>query len=415
MAIRLLHTADWHLGRKLEGRYRHEEQVAAMEEICRIVEEERIDVVLMAGDVYDTFNPPAESEALFYETVARISDGGRRGVIVIAGNHDSPDRLRASDPYGRAIGVVTIGYPKDVPKPFDRSAERIACVDTSESFLRLRLPNNQTLAILALPYPSESRLREVLTDRLGDEEAGAQYNRRLGEFIARQEAHFRPEEPGIVMSHIFVREGEESESEREIQVGGAYAVDLSSFPSAARYVALGHLHRPQEFTLPNGSVARYCGSPLQYSFSEAGQQKSVTIVEIDGANSSHHTISLTSGRPLLHRKDLHGLGELEGFLDEADPQAWISFAVTLDGALPVGYLEGLNRRHSGILKTLFTYKRNEEEGTDAIPVSSLSREEQFRQFVRQGGEEPNQEIVDLFLKLVSEEELLAENDIPRDQ
>lgn len=402
MAIRLLHTADWHLGRKLEGRYRHQEQVAAMDEICRIVDEEKIDAVLMAGDVYDAFNPPAESESLFYETVARISNGGQRGVVVIAGNHDSPDRLMASDPYGRALGVITVGFPKDSPLSFDRGPGRVACLDTSESFVRVRLHNGETLAVLALPYPSEARLREVLSERLDDREAGVRYTERLRKFMARQGENFRDGEPGIVMSHVFVRGGDSSESEREIQVGGAYSVDLASFPAAARYVALGHLHRPQEFVRENSPVVRYSGSPLQYSFSEAGQQKSVTIIEIDGEKTTHHTLPLTSGRPLINRNDLTGTAELEQFLDEADPQAWISFTVVLDEALPVGYLEGLNRRHSGILKSLFTYRRR-DEGGEAIPVSTLSREEQFRQFVRHSGEEPDQEIVDLFLKIVAEE------------
>lgn len=403
MAFRLLHTADWHLGRKLEGRSRHREQEQVMEEICRIVEEERIDAVLMAGDVYDAFNPPADSESLFYETVARLSDGGRRGIVIIAGNHDSPDRLMASDPYGRALGVVTVGYPKDIPRRFDTGTGKVACPETAESFVRLRLGNGETLGVLALPYPSEARLREVLSERIDDGEAGTHYNNRLRDFMARQGGMFREGEPGIVMSHVFVREGKPSESEREIQVGGAYSVDLSAFPSAARYVALGHLHRPQEFVRENGPVVRYAGSPLQYSFSEAEQEKSVTIIEIDGEHTAHSTIPLSSGRPLINRKDLRGADELNRFLEAADPQAWISFAVTLEEALPVGYLESLNRRHPGILKPLFLYRRTDEEGMELAPISALSREEQFREFVRHGGEEPDREIIDLFLKLIADE------------
>lgn len=404
MSIRLLHTADWHLGRKLEGRYRTEEQEKVMDEICRIVEEEDVDGVLIAGDVYDAFNPPAESESLFYETVARISDGGRRGVIVIAGNHDSPDRLMASDPYGRSLGVVTIGYPKDVPSSFDRGPGRAACFDASPSFVRLRLRNDKTIGVLALPYPSEARLREVLSDRIDDEGAGLSYNARLREFMASCARCFGEGEPAIVMSHLFVRGGTPSDSEREIQVGGTYSVDPASFPPGARYVALGHLHRPQDFEGPDGSIIRYSGSPLQYSFSEAGQEKSVTILEPDGKVARYSTIPLTAGRPLIHRKGLNGLDELESFLNDVDPLAWISFTVTLQGALPVGYLENLVRAHPGILKPLFTYDRTDEEAENGTPVSALSREEQFRRFVQRNGEEPDQEIVDLFLTLASEDE-----------
>lgn len=403
--MKLLHTADWHLGRKLEGRYRHDEQTAVMDEICRIAEDENVDAVLIAGDVYDTFNPPAESEALFYETMTRMSNGGRRGVVLIAGNHDSPDRLTASEPYGRALGIATLGYPKDVPATFDRGPDRIACIDTAESFVRLRFPDGRTLAVLALPYPSESRLREVLSATIEDADIHRNYNARVREFLAEAAERFHPDEPSVIISHLFLIGGLESDSERQIQaVGGAYTVDPLSFPTGAGYVGLGHLHRPQEFTGRDDLSIRYAGSPLQYSFSEAGQQKSVTIVEFEGTDATHREIPLSSGRPLIRNDKLRGLGELERFLDEADPDAWISFTVTLKDALPLGYLETLNDRHRGILKHIFLYE--EEEGTagDLPPVDSLPLEEQFRRFVRTRGEEPDDDVVNLFLQLATGED-----------
>ena len=135
--MKILHTADWHLGRKLEGRSRHLEQVAVLAEIVGIAEQEQVDAVLIAGDIFDTYNPPAESEALFYETMARLADGGRRAVVVLAGNHDSPDRLIASSPYARALGICTLGYPKDVPHLYDGGSGRTACVESAPSFVKI--------------------------------------------------------------------------------------------------------------------------------------------------------------------------------------------------------------------------------------------------------------------------------------
>src|SRR5689334_21764985 len=112
--MKILHTADWHLGRRLEGRSRHDEQSRVLDEICDIAAEEDVDAVLIAGDIFDSYNPPAESESLFYSTMTRLSDGGRCAVIVIAGNHDSPDRLIASNPYARVLGISTLGYPIDI-------------------------------------------------------------------------------------------------------------------------------------------------------------------------------------------------------------------------------------------------------------------------------------------------------------
>ena len=398
--MKLLHTADWHLGRKLEGRNRIDEQRDVMEEICQISETEDVDGILLAGDVYDTFNPPAEAEKLYYETVARLSDGGRRAVVVIAGNHDSPERLKASDPYGRALGVVTLGFPHDVVELFDRGKERVACLESDSSFVRLRLRSDETVGIVALPYPSESRLRKVLTRRLDDEEGQANYNSYLRDFMAETAKNLREDEASVVMSHLFVLDGKESDSERPIQVGGAYSVEIDSFPSKVGYVALGHLHRPQEFEGEMGLPIRYAGSPLQYSFSEADQKKSITIVEFDGPISSHRTVPLKSGRSLITKKDLQGIEELDQFLSEVDPEAWVTFSVMLDAALEIGAVEDIRKRYPRILAPIFRYDINKEENQEEESLSSLPLDEQFRRYIRSRDEEPNDEIVAMFMGMV---------------
>lgn len=401
--MKLLHTADWHLGKHLEGRSRHDEQVDVLREICEIAEREDVDAVILAGDVYDTYNPPAEAETLYYRTVIRLIDGGRRPVVVIAGNHDSPDRLKASDPYGRALGVVTLGYPEEVIETFDHGPEAAAVVETAPSFLRLRLPRGEHLNIVALPYPSEARLGRLLSERLDDEDAGTHYERAVGELMARGAEGFVDGEANVVMSHLFVAGGKESESERKIQVGGAHSVYATTFPESASYVALGHLHRPQEFAGHNETPVRYAGSPLAYSFSEAGQQKSVTIVEIEGDTTTHRTVDLTSGRPLVSRKGLNGVEELERFLAETDPEAWIAFEVTLDEALEIGFVEKMHNVHPGILIPNFRYHDVKKDGDDRPMISELPIREQFTRFVRERqGEEPSDEVIALFMQVVGE-------------
>lgn len=416
--MKLLHTADWHLGRRLEGKSRHDEQVAVLKEICAIAESEDVDGVLVTGDIYDSYNPPAESEALFYTTAARLSDGGRRAVVVIAGNHDGPDRLRASDPYARALGIVTLGYPHDVAEPFDGGAGRVACLTSAPPYLRLRLRSGEHLSILALPYPSEARLRQVLSDRIGDAEAAESYDVAVRNLLASGVGDIAEAEACVAISHLFVCGGRESESERTIQgseasiaiedgvvvplhVGGAYAVEPRSFPMRAGYVALGHLHRPQEFVGYGGPPIRYAGSPLAYSFSEAGQRKSVTIVEFEGPIATHRAVDLESGRTLIDKKGLRGLDELNAFLDAAPPDAWLAVAVELDAALPVGAIEEICRRHRGILRHIFHYAQ-ESGDTPREPIAGLPIDEQFRRFVRERGEEPSPELIELFMEIASE-------------
>lgn len=224
--MRILHTADWHFGRQLEGRSRLEEQEAFVEELHRIVEDQCIDLVLIAGDVYDSVNPPAAAEQLFYDSLARLADNGKRPVAVIAGNHDHPDRLAAAAPLAQKLGVLLAGLPEDRHELIDikRTGER-AC-------------------LFSLPYPSESRLKELLSDNVEEELLRAAYSDRVKYIAAQQAKHYRLDTVNLLMSHIYVLGGAESESERPIQVGGAYTVDTTALAVGAQYVALGHLHRP---------------------------------------------------------------------------------------------------------------------------------------------------------------------------
>lgn len=404
--MRILHTADWHLGRRLDGRYRHDEQEAVLDELCHLANDQQIDAVVIAGDVFDTYNPPTESEALFYRTMTRLSDHGRRAIIVIAGNHDSPDHLLASDSYARALGIVTVGHPKDAPLMFDGGTERVSCLHTAPSFVRLRTPRNgQLLSVLALPYPSESRLREVLTRDISDEETAlADYNRRIKEFMEETARLFADGGANIVTSHLFVGGGMESESERQIQVGGAYVVDRQSFPASAGYVALGHLHRPQEQYGQHDLPVRYSGSILQYSMSEAGQQKSVTVVEFgNGGNVSYREIPLSAGRQLA-RIRVESVAELEAKIAETDPQWWVDISITLQEPLDIDYIRQLRAAHPNILNFVPRYQMVDSD-EQAIRISSLTPQEQFRRFVEHvHGEPVNDGVMKLFLELVGTEE-----------
>lgn len=398
---RILHTADWHLGRRLEGRSRHDEQAAVLAEICGIAEQEQVDVVVVAGDVFDSFVPPAEAEALFYRTMATLSDGARRAVVVLAGNHDSPDRLIASDPYARELGITTLGFPKDIPELYDGGAERVACVESGPSRITLRLPRSRKpLTILALPYPSESRLREVLSERIDDDVSAARdYSARIGEFMQEAALGFHPEGVSIIASHLFVQGGIECESERQIQVGGAYSVDTMSFPTDAAYVALGHLHRPQEQRGREDLPVRYSGSILQYSFSEAEQTKSVTIIDVDETGATHREVPLGAGRTLYRWHELGSLAELEARLSMGDPLAWYSISVHVDDLLSPEYVTNLRQKHPGIINCMPRYTL-EESANGSVRVSDLSIEEQFRRYVESRYNQPcSEEVMRLFLEL----------------
>lgn len=383
--MRILHTADWHFGRTLEGRSRLEEQAAFVDELVRIVQEEQIDLVLIAGDVYDSVNPPSSAEKLFYECLSRLADGGQRHVAVIAGNHDSPERLTAAAPLATGYGITLLGLPVASPS-------RFAVPRTGEQ-----------VVLYALPYPSESRLGELLSGEADEAVLRAAYSDRIGAILRLASAQFRRDTVNLIMSHLFVLGGAETDSERPIQVGGAYTVDPGALQTGADYVALGHLHRPQ--TLPGEVPIRYAGSPLAYSFSEAGQAKSVTILDCSpGTKPDLKEIWLTSGRPLVRWKATGGLAEVHRWLEEGrDPRAWIDLEIHLTEALSMDQLQQLRKWHGGIVHIRPVYPA---DGTDGQQTrgESLPIDELFRRFyIRQtGGAEPEPELVQLFLELLEE-------------
>lgn len=386
--MRLLHTADWHLGRTLEGRSREDEQEAVMDEICKIADEEQIDAVLMAGDVFDTVNPPAVSEALFYETAERLAKGGERPLIVIAGNHDSPDRLEASRPLAGKRGIKIVGRPVTAPisLPIARTGER--------------------LAVSAIPYPSESRLNECLSEMNEEKAIQEAYNDRLALLFHEHARYFSRNTVNVLMTHVFAAGGRESDSERPVQVGGAYTVYPSSFPGSAQYVALGHLHRPQ--TMEKSPVlTRYAGSPLAYSFSESDQPKSVTVIDVEpGKEASVETVRLSAGRPLVRWRAENGLEEVLSWLGEGrDKDAWIDLEIRLIEALNMHEIQALRKKNDHFvgIRPIYGSLPEEESG---IRRSNLPIDQLFIRFYKDQteGAEPGPELVQLFLKMIEEDE-----------
>lgn len=387
--MRILHTGDWHLGRTLEGRSRLQEQEDFLDELTAIVRDQNIDLVLMAGDVYDTVNPPASAEKLFYDSMSRLADDGRRQVVAIAGNHDNPERLAASSPLAMKQGITLIGLP-------GTNSLAIDCERTGERAV-----------LYALPYPSESRLKELLSEDADEGKLQQAYSERIAGLIEQASASFSAQSVNLIMSHLYVLGGSDSDSERPIQVGGAYTVNGSAFGHAADYVALGHLHRPQ--TIKAGVPVRYSGSPLAYSFSEAGQAKSVTVLDIQpGGQAELQEVYLSSGRPLVRWKAERGISQVYDWLDGGnEANAWIDLEIHLEQSLSMEQIQNIRKLHSGIIhiRPVFSGETGLEGEGEAsrenIPVDELFR----RFYARQtGGAEPEPELVQLFMDLLQDSE-----------
>ncbi|MDF2681489.1 MAG: exonuclease SbcCD subunit [Brevibacillus sp.] len=406
--MRILHTADWHFGRQLEGRDRRAEQAAFVDELCRIADERNVDLVLIAGDVYDSVNPPAWAEELFYEALERLSSEGTRGVVVIAGNHDQPERVRAAAPLATKHGIVLLGLPKEAPLTPEETLEgRVRIVAGGPSWLELSVPGCEHHAVvLALPYPSESRLKELLSESFTQEQMQLAFSERIAELLADLSRHFRDDTVNLVTSHLFVMGGLETDSERPIQIGGTMTVSPMAFPEKADYVALGHLHRLQK--LRDKPLVRYSGSPLSYSFSEAGQSKAVVLVDVvPGTEVQEEIIYLTSGRPLARWKATEGIGQVERWLAEGrDAGAWIDLELHVSDVIDPAEFQRLRKLSDDFLKIQRVVVRDdhqEDENTERVELTELTPDQLFRRFYeRRRGAQPDERLVAMFERLLAE-------------
>jgi exonuclease SbcD len=403
--MRILHTSDWHLGRMLEGRSRIEEQVKFIDELCRIAEDEAVDLVLIAGDIFDTVNPPSVAEELFYDALNRLSAEGRRAVVAIAGNHDNPERLCAASPLAVRHGITLYGLPKDILMPSllaKPNQGRVVRVAAGLGWAELHIPSCPDPAIIAmLPYPSESRLNEVLSESLDEEILRQEYSKRVQQLFSSFGKHFRADAVNLGISHLYVRGGMQSESERPIELGSAPTVEAEAMPSGAQYVALGHLHRAQAV---KGAIVptRYSGSPLAYSFSETGYAKSVILVEgFPGQPVTTREIFLSAGYPLVKWQAKEGFAQVQRWIDEGkDINAWIDLEVFVTSALNSQDIHTLRRQRERLINIRPVFPETEQivaEARSKLPIDEL-----FRKFYqdRTGGAEPEPELVSLFLTLI---------------
>ncbi|WP_221088047.1 exonuclease SbcCD subunit D [Deinococcus aquaedulcis] len=282
--MRVLHTADFHAGRSLRGFDRTPEVHEALTEIAALARTERADAVLVAGDLFDTANPSADAEHAVFDFFLRLRDAGIPSVV-IAGNHDSAARLQSVTGLLGWVGVQVVAQPST------NAAEMVRTVQTRAG---------ETLVVGALPHLSERRLVKAADLMGGDTGMWRQkYREGMGFFLRRLGEGFRPGAVNMLMAHATMDGAVPSGSERTLQfdLTNAYTLSGLQLPPGAQYVALGHVHKPQQVS--DSPMAAYPGSVIQLDFGEGGEKKGVNLVEVEpGRPARLHTIPLASGREL---------------------------------------------------------------------------------------------------------------------
>jgi len=406
--MKLLHTSDWHLGKRLEDFSRIEEQQAVLQEICEIAEREQVDAVLVAGDLFDTFNPPTEAVDLFYKTLKRLSNNGRRPVIAIAGNHDSPDRIEAPDPLARECGIIFAGYPNSVVQPFELESG-LKVLNSEEGFLELKLPGIEIpLRLLLTPYANEFRLKTYLGQENSEEELRTVLQEKWQELA---EKYCDNKGVNLLVTHLFVvKKGdklpEEPADEKPIlHVGGAQVLYTENIPKQIQYTAIGHLHRMHRVDSVPCPVY-YSGSPLSYSFAEANQKKYVLLVDVELQQEAKvREEELKQGKKLL-RKRAEGIEEALAWLAE-NQGSLVELTLVTDTYLTAMERKSLAAAHSGIIAIIPEVRGGIELNQAKSKNIDLTKnmDELFADYFRhKKGQEPNDEIVKIFTEIMAEED-----------
>lgn len=392
--MRILHTSDWHLGKKLEGQSRIEEQKIFIDTLSTIVKNENIDLILLAGDIYDTYNPPAEAEKLFFNSIKSLSMEGKVGIIIIPGNHDNPKRLASISVLAEDYGVII--YEKAFQVIPKGKYGNMSIFNSTEGGIFIE-QNNKKIYLYTLPFPSEATLNETFEN--------IRFNDRIKEILQNGVNMNKENIPSVVMTHLYVA-GSMGEGDESLELGGSKAIAISDLPDI-EYIALGHVHKPLVFKEKN---AYYCGSPIEYRVTENKFEKKVFVVSIESNETLVKDIPLNNNKP-IREYTVDGVDEaIEKSIELEKVEEWIYLKINLKDPLTNTQLRKI-KRNKNILEIIPIIEENIESINDEFIFNENNINEAFIEFFKEenNGINPNEDIKNLFLDILEEGEKIETN------
>ena len=330
--MRLIHTSDWHLGRPLLNRKRYEEFEQFLDWLAETIVAERVDVLLVAGDVFNNSVPSNRAQELYYRFLKRVADSACHHVVIVAGNHDSPSFLDAPRELLRILDVHVVGAATSSPD------DEVLVLEGKDG--------GPGLIVCAVPYLRDRDVRTVdagesLVDKDRKQAEGIRdHYLRVATIAEETRSALGGGIPIVAMGHLFVAGGKtvEEDGVRDLYVGSLAKVGGDAFPPFLDYLALGHLHVPQ--MVNDAETRRYSGSPLPMGFGEGGHKPEVLLVEFSGTTAEVTPISVPRFRELESiRGDWKMISAQLTDLKAKESDAWIE--VVYDGADVIGNLQGL--------------------------------------------------------------------------
>ncbi|SHM43816.1 Exodeoxyribonuclease I subunit D [Cyclobacterium lianum] len=404
--MKILHTADWHLGKKLQEVSRFEEQQLVLEEIATIAGKHDVDLVLVAGDIFDNFNPSHDAVELLYRTLRKLSRNGTRPVLVISGNHDATQFVEAPDPLAKEMGIFFYGnYDRVIP--VGKLDNGLEILESEAGFVSLKIPGvDFPVRIILAPYANELLLRSYLGEKDREQELR---NLLAGRWKNLADKYCDARGVNLFLGHFFfVNEGEdpgpEPESERPIlHVGGTQALYTNHIPNQVQYAALGHLHRYHAVRSSPFPVV-YASSPLAYSFSEAGQEKQVVLIEAKPNQPVNYSaIPLTQGRNLERKTFAELTVALEWLADH--PNCFLELTYVTEHSIDAATRRSLMKAHDGIINIIPQINRNKGGSDQQLQVADLEKDmlTLFGMYYQEEkGQAPHPELTAVFKEVISQ-------------
>lgn len=374
--MRFLHTGDWHVGKAIRGRSRIDETERALAQVVDIAAGERVDAVLVAGDVYEQRAASPEADRLVFDTLARLSSA-RTPVVAVAGNHDSPARFEA---FAGLLAAVNVHLAARVRRPDSGGILSLPSRDGSERAL-----------VACVPFVAERRFADAAEAFAAPESSFNSYAQGMAGILSGMEAAFRPECVNLVLGHFFVDGARPGGGEREVTLGDTYSLPPGSLPATASYIALGHIHRPQEVRGAR-SPARYGGSLLQLDFGERDQGKSVSLIDAQAGKPARVTsLAIDAGRKLL---DVAGkLDDLPQIAEQVG-DAYLRVLLTVDRPTP-GIADRVRDVLPNALDVALDYERAEQDARPSL--RALEPRQQFVSYYESAhGTDPHGDLLTAF-------------------
>ncbi len=413
MQLRILHTADWHLGCKTDDMTRIDEQRDALRQIVDIARNKDVDIVIIAGDIYDSVIPSSEAEDLFYKTVKELNSNGNTMVIAIAGNHDDPKRLSNASVFANNYGIYLIGHLDKVEiynNPLADTEKKIKAVESGKGYIVFEKNNGEKAVVAYLPYPSYHRLNEIRDNSIS-------YSDKVKEWLSYGTSRFSHDTVNILTTHVLTRYNNQhlrhqapdsrSATQQEYYSGLSVLENSMGFVSNdalftdAHYTALGHIHGCVPVNRERN--IHYSGPLINQNFDSASESLTKVIVADIDNTGLQRIEKIPLDVKLLKKFTVTSLLQAE-IVCRDNPDAWIKVEIENTDRITIDEIKSLRTKYRNLVTLAVITKEAKNTRKEFVSKKDLTNAEIFDNFcLRQTGEVADPEVKELFLSLMSED------------